>query len=350
MRRPLAVILIVIASFLVVGAAGCGEAAQVSLAGAGEDQSPQAVMAAAIAASETMTAATGTFDVSLSFDVDTSQMPAETKAFFDEPMTVSGTFAYADEPRAGDFAFSLTMGGETMDVGLKLIDNKFWLSLLDQWYEAPAEMEQTMSESFDQQTQLDELKTLLDELGIDPVTWFKDLRLVGEESVAGTDVYHLSGSPDMAKIMTDAMALMESEEFMGLIDPTGSMTGSMGVGELMPSADELKEMQTQLTQMFRDFTVDAWVGKKDSLLRKVAIALNVVPPAGEETGGMNGMAMKARVALNDPGETVKVDPPASALPFSDLEKAMQDDPEKFMGPFMGLMGGFGGYGMGEGTY
>jgi len=143
---------------------------------------------------------------------------------------------------------------------------------------------------------------------------------------------------------------MESEEFIGLIEPSGSMTGSMGLGELMPSADEMQEMQTQLAQMFRDFSVDMWVGKKDSLLRKIAIDLSMVPPAGEDTGGMNGIAMKAWILLGDPGDAVKVDPPASALSFSDLEKAMQDNPEMFMGPFMGLMGGLGGYGMGGSTY
>jgi hypothetical protein len=344
MRRSSAVLLIIVALMLVIGAAGCGEASKASLAG--DDQSPQAILAAAVAASETMTGAAGTFDVTLSFDADTSQMPEEAKAFLEEPIAVSGTFGYADEPRAGDFTVALSMAGESMDVGVKLIENKFWLSMLDQWYEAPAEMEQMMGQSFDQQTQLDEMKALLDELGVDPVTWFKDLRLVGKETLDGADVYHLSGSPDMAKMMTDVLGLMESEEFMGLVDPSGSITGSLGMGELMPSADELQEMQTQLTEMFKEFTIDLWVGTDDSMLRKAAIDLKLMPPAGEETDGFNGIAMQASVSL-DGGDTVKVEPPASALPFSDLEKSMQENPELFFGSLMGLFGGMNDFGTTE---
>lgn len=342
MRRALAVGLIAVASLFVIGATGCGEAAPAGLAGG--DNSPQALVAATISASETMTAATGSFEVSLSFDVDTSEMPAEAMPLLNEPMTLSGTFAYADEPQAGDCTISLSAGGEVLDVGVKMVDDKFWLSLLDQWYEAPEEMVEMMGDSFGQQAKLSELKSLLNELGIDPVTWFKDLRLVGEETIAGTDVYHLSGSPDTTKIMTDLLALMNSEEFMSLVDPSNSMTDTMGVEDLLPSMEDIQEIQGQLNQMLRDFTIDLWVGKKDSLLRKVAVELNMVPPADEEVDGLNGIALKALLKLDDPGKVVKVVAPPSARPFSELEKAIEDNPEMFMGPFMGILGGFGGFG------
>jgi len=348
MRRTSTVLLVVVALLLVIGATACGEASQESLAG--EDQSPQAIIAATMTASETMTEATGSFDVALTFDADTSDMPDEAKAFVDEPMNVSGTFGYVNEPRAGDFAIKLSLAGETIDVGMKLIENKLWLSMLDQWYEAPAEMEQTMAQSFDQQTQLEELKTLLGELGVDPVTWFKDLRLVGEESIDGADAYHLAGSPDMAKMMADVVGLMQSEEFVNIVDPSGTITQSIGAGELAPSPEDLQEMQTQLSQMLKDFTVDLWVGKEDSMMRKATADLSIVPPAGEETGGLNGIAVKASISLADPEGALEVEPPASALPYGDLEKAMQENPEMFFGPLMGLMGGLGGYGTGGGSY
>ena len=348
MRRSSAVFLIIVALILVVGAAGCGGTANANLAAG--DQSPQAILTAALAASEDMTETAGSFDFSLTFDVDTSQMPAEALAFLDEPMVMSGTFAYADDPRAGEFTVALSMAGETMDVGMKLVENKFWLSLLHQWYEAPSEMEELMGRSFEQETQLAEIKTLLDELGIDPVTWFKDLRLVGEEKIDGAAVYHLAGSPDIAKVMADLMGLMQSKEFTSLVDPTGTMSGPMGMEGFLPSADDLQEMQTQLAEVFKDFTIDLWVTTDDSMLRKAAMTLSLVPPAGEETGGFNSMALNASISLQDVDGAVTVEPPASALPFSALEKAMEENPEMFFGPLMGLMGGLGGYGMGTGTY
>jgi len=348
MRRWSIVLLMIVALMMAVGTAGCGEASKAALAGG--DQSPEAILAAAMAASENMTEAAGSFDVNVSIDADTSQMPEQAKAYLDEPMVLSGTFAYADEPRAGDFDVSLTMAGETMDVGIKLIDNLFWLAMGGQWYEGPAEMSEMMNESFQAEAKLAEIKTLMDEMAIDPLTWLKDLRLVGEETIGETEVYHLSGAPDMAKIMTDMMALLRSEEFLELVDPSGSMTGSMGMGDMMPDADETQEMQTQVSEMFKDLSVDLWVEKAGSLLRKAAVTANMVPPAGEETGGVNGIAMEASVSLDGPGGAVTVEPPTSALPFDELQRDMEENPEMFMGPFMGLMGGFGAGGVGFDTF
>jgi hypothetical protein len=101
--------------------------------------------------------------------------------------------------------------------------------------------------------------------------------------------------------------------------------------------------------MFKDFTLDLWIGMSDSLLRKATAALTLVPPAGEETGGINGISVNASFSL-DPSGPVTVEPPASALSSEELEKAIQENPELFMGPFMGLMGGQGFGEAGSGTY
>lgn len=339
MRRSSAVILVIIALMLTVGAAGCGGASVANPTA--KDGSPEAILAGAIAACGNMTGAAGSFDFSLSFDVDTSQVPTEALPFLGEPTLVSGTFAYADEPRAGEFAIALSMGGETMDIGMKLIESTFWISVLDQWYEAPPEMERMMDGSFGPGTDWGDLDRLLEELMIDPVTWFKDLRIVGLETVGGEPVHHLVGSPDVAKMMADVIGLFQHGELMGFSDPSGSMNGPMTPGALMPSADELQDMQTQLAQLFEDFTVDLWVSADDLLVRKAALSLRMVPPVGEDTGGLRAMTMNAMVGLDDVNGSVSVKPPASVLPFGALEKALQENPGLFMGPFMGL-DGFGG--------
>ncbi len=345
MRRGSVLLLIAIMLMLLVGAVGCGDDSNASLAPG--DDSPEAILAAAIASAETMTSAAGTFDFEMSYDVDTSGMPEEMLPYLSEPTTMSGTFAFANDPQAIDLSLTMGSGGQTTQMGLKSIDKQVWISLLEQWYEGPPDIGEMMGESSFDEAKIAEIMNLVKELGVDPVTWLKDLRLVGEETLDGVAVYHLAGAPDVAKMMADVIGLMQSEEFMALIDPTGTMGDSAGTGELipsMPSADELQEMQSQIADVFKDFTVDLWIAKEGQALRKAAMVAHITPPTGEEAAGFNAMDLSVTVSLQQLNEPVTVQPPASALPYSELEKAMEENPEMFMGPLMGLSGAGLGYG------
>jgi hypothetical protein len=341
MRRLLLSLLVVTVLMVVLGAAGCGGGAQTAgLAQAdSSDLSPEAILTAAVAASEDMASAQGSFEFTISFDVDTSQLPEEALGLFGQPMTMAGTFAYGSDPQAVDFAISADLFGQAMDMGMKLLEDQAWFRFLDQWYEAPAEMQGLMGDPAAQETQAAELQKMLTDAGIDPMTWMKDLRVVGEETLDGIPVYHLAASPDIAKMMTDLIALMQSEQFMGLLDPTGSTGDLMGAGMLMPGTEELQEMQTQLASMFEDLTADLWIAKEDSVLRKAAIGARMVPPAGEDAEGLNAIDLVATMLFQEVNQPVTVEPPASALPWSEFEKAMQENPEMFMGGLMGALGG-----------
>lgn len=343
MRRGSILLVIAVMLMVLAGAVGCGSASDV-IPAAGEG-SPEAILAAAIAGGETMTSAGGSFDVTIKLDADTSGMPEEMLAFFREPMKISGTFASGTEPQVADLSLSLTMGGETMDIGIKLIDNKMWMHLLDQWYETPPDMQQSMAETSFDEAQIAEMLRLTKELGVDPVTWFKGLILVGEETINGVATHHLSGTPDLAKMLADVIGLMESKEFMALIDPSGAMMGSLEEGMFLISADELQEAQDQISQMFEDLKVDAWIAKDDNTLRKADVAGHMSPPEGEELEGLNAVDFSIRLFLTGVNQPVTVQPPASALSYEMLEKALMENPEMFLGPFMGLfmmdMGGPG---------
>jgi hypothetical protein len=338
MRKGFALLLIAVTLMVVLVAVGCGSS---STTGAAGDDSPEAILAAAIAASDNLKSATGSFEFTMSFDVDTSQMSEEemgmAQAFTDQPTKVSGTFAASTEPQAADVTIALDMAGETTDLGAKIVEDKVWIGLLDQWYETPPELQDSMQQSSAQDAKAAEMMDLMSELGIDPVTWLKDAKVAGEEKIDGTAVYRLTGSPDVAKMMTDVIGLMQSEEFMALVDPSGTMGESTGLGDIMPTADELQETQTQLADVFKDFVVELWIAKDTSLLHKASIVAHIVPPA-DQAAGMNAIDFSLTVSLQNINKPVTVQAPASALPYTELEKAMQENPEMF-GPFMGIMGG-----------
>ncbi len=341
MRRLLVSVLVVTALMVVLGVAGCGGSSQTAGLSPADssDLSPEAILTAAMAASEGMDSARGSFEFTMSFDIDTSQLPEEALGLMGQPMTLAGTFAYGYDPQAVEFALSADLFGQAMDVGMKLLEDKAWFRFLDQWYEAPEEMQGLMGDPAAQETQAAELLKMLSDAGIDPMTWMKDLRVVGEEALDGIAVYHLAASPDIAKMMTDLITLMQSEQFMGLLDPSGSTGDLMGAGMLMPGTEELQQMQDELASMFEELTADLWIAKEDSVPRKAAVGARMVPPAGEDAAGVNAIDLAATVLLQEVNQPVTVDPPASALPWSEFEKAMQENPGMFMGGLMGALGG-----------
>ena len=126
--------------------------------------------------------------------------------------------------------------------------------------------------------------------GVDPTTWMTDLKVVGEDSIDGTPTYHLSGTIDMNKIMTDVIKLMQDKTIQGMLPSMGSgMMGTTGSSITMPSQEELQGIESQLGAMFKNLTLDMWVTKDTYQLRQVELNASIVPPAGEDAQGINSI-------------------------------------------------------------
>ncbi|MFH0915694.1 MAG: hypothetical protein V1912_04515 [bacterium] len=339
MRRLSIALFMVVTLVLLAGAAGCGTSAQTA-GPASADLSPEGILAQAVAASQEMVSAKGSFEVAVSFDVDPGvELPEEAMALVGQPMKVSGTLAFESDQRAGEFTVSVSVAGQVRDVGMKLLGDKVWFRFMDQWYEAPPEMQQMLGDASGQVTKVTEIQQLLADMGLDPTTWMADLRLVGEETIDGAAVYHLAASPDLAKMMADVVGLMQSGELMKLLDPSGSGDGLMGTASSLPSAGELQEMQKQLQAMFTDLAADLWIAKDSFAVLKVTAGARMTPPSGEDADGLNAIILSAMISLQDINEPVTVEPPASVQPWTALEKAMEDTLGTFMAPLLGAASG-----------
>ena len=351
MRRSSTTIVIVISLVLLAGlataATGCGPATQGAGLSSG-DLSPEDILAKAFAASQEMSSAKGSFELQVSFDSDLAQVPEEEQALLAQPIKVSGTLGYDSDPRAGDVVIGVSAAGQTMEMGLRLLGDKAWIRFMDQWYETPPEMQQILAAPTDSGAGMADVGQLLADLGVDPLSWLKNLRLVGEEVIDGAGVYHLTATPDIGTMMTDVVELMQSGELMKLVDPTGAAGDLMGSSASLPSAGELEDMQRQLAEMFQDIAVDVWVAKDGFAPLRFSAAAHVTPPPGEDAGGVGAIDISATVSLLDINQPVSVEPPASAKPWTELEKAMEENPGMFMGPFFGSA--FGSAPAAPGTY
>jgi hypothetical protein len=313
---------------------------------------PSVIMASSMATIGSSESVKGTCDLKITIEADTSSLPAEQAQLYSEPWTLSGTMAYKSADQAGDFKVSLGMMGETMDAGIKLLGDKTWIDLGNQWYEASSGTEQQLAAT-DVSDTLASLQTMLTSLAIDPTSWLQDQAPVKEEKIDGVKVLHISGSnPNWAAMMGDMAKIMLSPEYQDLMNSSGS-TGSSLESQL-PSPDELIQLATQLDTILKNVTIDLWVEKETALLRKAAIVCDITPPAGDSTSldsssgtgsldlsgsGIKSMSLDATITLN-PNESVKVEAPSSAKTYDELQADLEADPS-LLGPLGGMLSGLG---------
>ncbi len=222
-----------------------------------------------------------------------------------------------------------------MEMGMRFRESGFWLSYADSWYEMPSEAMQMFAGST-APVDPKEMEQLLTDLEFDPVTWFQDLSVVGEEDLAGVKTVHMAGSPDLRKMFVDVFALMQNKKFLSLVDPTGTLASQMSPG-FAPSPAEFEEVMAQLESMLQGLTIDLWVGCDDSQVRKMAVAAHVSPPPGEDPDGLLGIDISGSMWLDSINQPLAIEAPDSPLPFTELQKAITENP----GPFGMFMDGLG---------
>ena len=312
--------------------------------------SPSAIMAASMATVGTSDSVTGSFDVKITVQADTSGLPAEQAQLYAEPWTLSGDMAYKSAEQAGDFNLALGMMGETMNADVRMLGSQAWIGLSDQWYEVPADTTAQLGDTGVSDT-LTKVQDLLSGLAIDPTGWLKNQAPVQEEKIDGVKVLHISGSdPNWPAMVGDVATIMMSPEFQSLMDSTGS-TGSSLESQL-PSPTELLELGTQLDQIFQNVQVDIWVEKDTARLRKVAVVCDVVPPADTSaldssgslgdmvsSSGITGMNLELSFSL-DPDAKVSVEAPADAKSSDQLSADLEANPA-LLGPLGELLMGLG---------
>ena len=79
-----------------------------------------------------------------------------------------------------------------------MLGEQTWLQMLGQWYDmSEALADQGLEEVKSEDLDLEAMEARMSGLGIDPLDWLGEVRLVGEESLDGTQTYHLSCAPDL---------------------------------------------------------------------------------------------------------------------------------------------------------
>ncbi len=294
-------------------APGCGS----------EEPAAEAPQAAGLTADEIVTQGeqamqeitSGSFslDLSVKLEGDPDKVTDPTaQQLMQSPLSLKASGASSDDPVAADLSMTFAVMGQNIAMEMRAKDDKAWVAYEDQWYKVPAEDSQHATDQLSEGAlPTDQLK----EMGLDPNDWSLSWELVGTEDLGGTQVYHVKGTADPAKL---AASLMKALDDPKLAEALGDDAAQQLQGTKAQSEKELEQLQTALEEV----AVDAWYEVDTFYLRKIDAKAAFDMTSVEDAGGVTAMSLAALIELDGFNEPVEVEAPKSAQPLEKLMEAM----------------------------
>jgi hypothetical protein len=196
-----------------------------------------------------------------------------------------------------DASLDLEAGPDSQAIegGVTVVEDGAYVTTAGQAYQVDQATYDSLVAAFAQSAQqqdssADEGAAIFEQLGIDPSTWITDVSNEGTEDVGGTETIHISGTPDVARILEDAQR----------IDPTGSAAGAGSASQLAGAVESA--------------SVDVYTGSEDKILRKLDLSIELADPGG--SGQTVGFTLS--IGISDVNEEQTIEAPADAKPLDEL--------------------------------
>jgi hypothetical protein len=246
------------------------------------------------------------------------------------PITVrvSGPFQSQGKQQLPKFKinFAFAGAGQSITAGLTSTGEKAFVNYKGTEYVVSDQLFKQFKASFEQaQKQQGSKKTQsLASLGLDPRQWLTNAKNAGDAKVGNDDTIKITGGIDINKLLDDV------NQALTKVRSTGVQGSQSLPSQLTPA------QRKQVTDAVKHPTVEIYTGKDDKILRRLVLALGIVPPKGSTTS--NGSAdIKLDVSISDLNKDQSVSAPANAKPFDQLLSQLGG---------LGL-GGLGGAGAGS---
>jgi hypothetical protein len=310
-------VLLLALAFAVVSAAGCGgdEGTSTPAGDGGSSPSaaaeltPQQIVDQSQQKMQAVNSAAFTADLKLKLDGDASKMTdATAKQLLSSPITLHVEGSSSSKPTAADMDVTVALMGQNLAMGVLADGKKAWVQYENAWYAVPQENTKALTSGDSSALPTEQLA----DLGLDPQSWDVEWELAGTETVDGAEVYHLTASPDAAKIAADLMkALNDPDLYKKLGDP---QTAEQVKAMKSQNAKELKELEKAL----KSVEVELWIETDTLYLRKGMLAIGMDMSGMEGAEGVTAMNIDVAFSMGDFDEPVEVKAPAKAKDFDTL--------------------------------
>lgn len=258
------------------------------------------------------------------------QISARNSTTLSQPVSLklTGPFATVAPRRLPrfDFTLSLNGNGQTLSGGAISTGDKGYLRFQGSAYALTDAIFNQFRTGFEQaqgQTQPNAPAGLK----LDPQSWVREPRNIGDADVAGTSTRHVRGSVDVPKLLDDVDRVLKQAGAQGSLKDAG-LPGGL-------SADQRKQIQDGV----KGATFDVYSGKDDKTLRRMDVLIDFAAPGSTSSSAPQTGQVRFSVqiaGLNTPQSIVA---PADPKPLSELQGALRS---------LGALGG-GTSGSGSGT-
>ena len=200
-------------------------------------------------------------------------------------------------------------GGQTVTSGVLTTGDRVFLKFQDVYYEQPAAQVRETNRAIAKNSRNGGQP--LSELGLDPRSWLAQAEDEGDAEVAGVDTNHVSGTLDVESLMRNLNSFVRKS--------AGALGGGQEATPRLTDADI-----QELSDAVKDPSFDVYVGKEDSLIRRVSGRLEFeIPEASREgLGGLRGGSIVFSVELHDVNGDQEIEAPTHSRPLSRLTRSL----------------------------
>lgn len=226
-----------------------------------------------------------------------------------------------------NFTVSVSALGKSGSLGILSTGSGGYVSLQGTSYQLPAATFKKLESSLSQvgSTGSGGSSGTLSKLGIKPLDWLQDPKVVGTESVGGTDTTHITATVNVAAFLNDFSTFLQKASTIG-VSGVGTASKGLSPAERDKIAGEVKNAR-----------FDVWTGNSDKTLRRLTVAMTV-PVSGTistQLGGLRSADIGLSMQYANVNQPQTITAPTTLRPYAEFTSKVQS----FLQSLQGSVGG-----------
>jgi hypothetical protein len=253
-------------------------------------------------------------DLNLAVTVDpsgSSTLSGPIKLSFGGPFQSSS----AGKIPQSNFTVSISALGKSGSLGILSTGSSGYVRLQGTSYQLPQATFKKLESSLSQigSTGNGGSSATLSKLGIRPLDWLQNPKVVGSESVGGADTTHITASINVAAFLADFSTFLQKASTLG-VSGVGAASKGLSPAERNKIAAEVKNPR-----------FDLWTGSSDKTLRRLTVAMTV-PVSGTvstQLGGLRSADIGLTMQYANVNQPQTITAPKRLRPYSEFTSKVQ---------------------------
>jgi hypothetical protein len=294
--KPMPSRLLLLLSFAVVLATGCGGGVEANPASSSTDVNQ--LLRDTFRNVDKLTSAS--VDAKLAIDGQGQSVGAR----------LSGPFQSQGKGKLPKFQLAATLqnGARSFSAGATWTGDKGFVNVEGTNYALSGLVARQVEAGYEQATKKQKQKqgqgnAILGALGIDFTKWLRNTRNEGDAQVGDTQTIKLSGDADVARVIDDVQRIADRAR-------TLNVPGTNRVPQKITA-----QQRQEIVDAVKKFSIEIYTGKADRILRRVVVAADLQDPTSK---ALSHLALD--VTLSKVGEDQEISEPKGAKPFGELLK------------------------------